>query len=537
MASTLARFTAQVHAVLTSPEPRPGLHPIPGSQPLTFGAAILPPLTYYVALLLLAPPPPPLVDSIYVISIRNVLALAAGILFFRLPLAYHVPQSIGLTYQLGLVGLYGGCRVIDSFFISPYCFKHIPRRVKYVHKTRVETPAPEQPGTTKEWSDGGVREPYSHTDDPTAGKTTQLDSQPGCKPAQAKERRRSSLGADIARKMSDSIPDLAYDSYFAMQRTLNGPDPHPVLETATTESGWPRTLCDRASWALELELSMRGVGFTWTTADVRHTRKTWLPTVGNRVHSILVHTLPVLLASWFVIRTIYMRYLAAPICRSGLYDGERCDRELELFDKRLPLPIQLLLTGALGAFLMAAFSLGHSLFAIALSPLAPSPLAFFPPLYSTRIWDVTSVRKFWSYGWHRLFARLFLVYGVWPGEWIERKLTGKRNDEPADVGKVLGGFLSSAFVHSFSVRGVLGGSWSSAAGEAKFFVLNGLAVVVEGAVVRAVKRSRRRRGLDESMWYDGWVGRIWWLTVLLGSGRNFARGWVKSSLVREIAFR
>ncbi|KAI1387356.1 uncharacterized protein F4822DRAFT_406198 [Hypoxylon trugodes] len=476
MASSVLDSVAQIHALVMNSELRPGLHPIPGSQPLTFGAAVLPPLIYYFALLLLAPPPPPAIDSIYVVSIRNILALTAGILFFRLPLAYHIPQSIGLTYQLGLVGLYGGCRVIDAFFISPYCFKHIPRRVTYVHKPRVETPSPEEIEPTREWTDGGVKEPYFHREkgDSKSGPTRTS----GPEPTVIKENRSPSFSDEIsrvARRMSTSLPDAACDSYFAVRRTLHGPDPQPVLETATTESGWPRTLRDRVSWALELELSMRGVGFTWTTADVRHTRKTWLPTVGNRAHSILVHALPVLLSSWFVIRTIYVRYLGPPSVSVSDSD-ERQSREL--FDEDLPLIAQTLLTGALGAFLMAAFSLGHSLFAIALSPLAPSPLAFFPPLYSTRIWDIISVRGFWSYGWHRLFARLFLVYGIWPGEWVERKLTGKRSDEPADVGKVLGGFLSSAFVHSFSVRGVLGGDWSSAAGEAKFFALNGLAVVI-----------------------------------------------------------
>ncbi|KAI1454438.1 hypothetical protein F4805DRAFT_322062 [Annulohypoxylon moriforme] len=535
MASFLSESISQLHALVADPQPRPGLHPIPGSRPLTFGAAVLPPLTYYIALLLLAPPPPPAIDSIFVKTIRNVLALIAGILFFRFPLAYHVPQSIGLTYQLGLVGLYGGCRVIDAFFISPYFFKHIPRRVKYVHKPRIEIPASGGVGTTKEWSDGGVRElrpqQESKIDDVT----------PEPKHSQNGQGRRSSFSADIARRMSDSIPDAARTSLIAVQHTLTGPAPRPVLETATTESGWPQSLRDRASWALELELSMRGVGFTWTTADVRHTRKTWLPTVGNRVHSVFVHALPVLLTSWFIIKTIYERYLASPSTLSSHFipTGSATDevRSRELFDSALSPTIQVLLTGALGAFLMAAFSLGHSLFAIMLSPLAPSPLAFFPPLYSTRIWDITSVRGFWSYGWHRLFARLFLVYGVWPGEWVERKLTGKRDDEPADVGKVLGGFLASAFVHSFSVRGVLGGEWGSAMGEARFFALNGVAVVVEGVVRRVVRRARKGRGVEERMWYDGWVGRIWWIIVLLGSGRNFARGWVKAGLVREIAFQ
>lgn len=437
---------------------------------------------------------------------------------------------------------------MDVFFISPYCFKHIPRRVNYVHKSRAHTPVPEDTGSATDWSDGGVEESDLYSEkrvaksDPAVGKPVRADDSLGSRRMQPAEGRGSNLSEEIthiARRMSNSIPDVACDSFLAVQRTLHGPNPRPVIETASTESGWPQSFRDRASWALELELSMRGVGFTWTTADVRHTRKTWLPTVGNRLHSVLVHVFPVLLVSWLIIKSVYVRYLAASSSATAnppeLFNNDE-RRSRELFDSELPLLVQLLLTGALGAFLMAAFSLGHSLFAIMLSPLAPSPLAFFPPLYSTRIWDVTSVRRFWSYGWHRLFARLFLVYGVWPGEWIERSLTGKHSHEPADVGKVLGGFLSSAFVHSFSVRGVLGGDWSSAAGEAKFFALNGLAVVAEGAVTRAVQSSRKKRGRDLGIWYDGWVGRVWWILVLLGSGRNFARGWVKSGLVREIAF-
>lgn len=115
-------------------------------------------------------------------------------------------------------------------------------------------------------------------------------------------------------------------------------------------------------------------------------------------------------------------------------------------------------------------------------------------------------------------------------------MTGKSADQPADIGKVLGGFASSAFVHAFSVRGVLAGDWYLAAGEAKFFALNGLAVVVEGGVIRLVRSSRKKRGLPLKMWYDDWLGRAWWIAVLLMTGRNFARGWVKAGLVREMAF-
>lgn len=212
----------------------------------------------------------------------------------------------------------------------------------------------------------------------------------------------------------------------------------------------------------------------------------------------------------------------------------------EEFDD-LPFPVQLLLTAALGGFLMSAFSFGHSAFAIMLSPLAPHPLSYFPPLYTARVWDLTTVRGFWSYGWHRLFSRLFLVYGVWPGEWIERRLTGKSAEEDADIGKVLGGFVSSAFVHSFAGHTVVGG-WMNAWGEAWFFADNGIAVVIEELVKRVVLRVRRSRTKgtaeqdgDTMRWYDGIIGRIWWVSVLLYTGRNFARGWVLAGLLREIA--
>lgn len=449
------------------PSPRSDLKPLRGTTPLTPLSALTPPLVYYVALVLL-PPFPNTTSELtdYVISLlRNSLALLSGALFFRLPLKYHVPFSVGLTYQLALVGLYGGCRVLDAFFISPYLFRHIPRRVKYHHAPR--TLAPSTP-----------------------------------------------LGADAK-------------SYFSLHFLAPG-DGEAVTETAITDEGWPHGWKDRISWALELELSMRGAGFTWSSADVRHTRSTWRPSIKDRTHSILVHVLPVLLVSWAVIRDIHSLYLV---------NGEPFDH--------LPIGLQLVLTAALGGFLMSAFSLGHSMFAIMLAPLAPHPLSYFPPLYTARVWELKSVRAFWSYGWHRLFSRLFLVYGVWPGEWLERRLTGKRDEEEADIGKVLGGFVSSAFVHSFAAHTVMGG-WDGAFGEAWFFAGNGVAVVIEEGVRMAVVRYRMRQkkqeeGLDRKgeagseRWYDGVVGRIWWVCVLLYTGRNFARGWVRAGLVREMA--
>jgi len=539
---SLANMTfSDILASFMDATPRPGLHPIPGTVPLTLEAAICPPVIYYLALLFLPPPPPQALDTTGVRILRSALALLAGFLFFRLPLAYHVPQSVGLTYQLGLIGLYGGCRVLDAFFISPYFFKHIPRRVKYHHVTRVETPAPQGTVPEEPSSDAKESKPEQKKDDVDMSFMERISN------GQVRGVITPTVDAHTARlsasDMADNVTSTLFngsmpsatDSYFLLEKTLTGPKPQPVTEFATSEDGWPHTFLDRASWALELELSMRGVGFTWTTADVRHTHKTWLPTIQNRIHSIAVHVMPILAVCFAVIRYMYTHHIHNEDIAWEPRSADSPTRNRNPFDTRLGLPQQLLLTAALGAFLMAAFSLAHSVFAIICAPLAPSPLAFFPPLYTTPVWDIQSVRGFWSYGWHRLFARLFLVYGVWPGEWLERKITGKSFDQPADVGKVLGGFISSAFCHSFAVRCVLGGEWGRATGEAKFFAMNGVAVVLEEVVSRYVYRSRKKANRPLSMWYDGYIGRVWWIAVLLFSGRNFARGWVNAGLVREMA--
>ncbi|CAN8105168.1 unnamed protein product [Discula destructiva] len=511
---------------------RSGLHPIPGTTPLTLEAMLCPPLIYYLALLFLPPAPPPTFDTAVVKTTRNGLALLAAFLFIRLPLTYHVPQSIGLTYQLGLVGLYGAARVIDAFFISPYMFGHIPRRVVYKHETRVHTPAGLLDWRTPGSSTSSLSSPGDpQQDTPQDSSTSDSKSRETNKP--------SSSSISTITSATDLLDNVALTSLLR-QHLITGPRPKPVLEHLIPEDGWPHTFSDRASWALELELSMRGVGFTWTTADVRHTRKTWLPTVHNRLHSIFVHAVPTLAMCFAVVRTIYLRYGLGDVDAApwdGVAAGGKGVVGENLFDTRLPFSVQIALTGCLGAFLMAAFSLAHSLGAVMLAPLAPHPLAYFPPLYTVRIWEVRSVRGFWSYGWHRLFARFFLVYGIWPGEWVERRVLGKRDDEPADVGKVLGGFLSSAFCHSFAVRGVLGGDFWLARGEAVFFCVNGIAVVVEEGVRRMILSWRRRGGGDGDLerWWDGWVGRAWWISVLLIGGRSFARGWVNAGLVREMS--
>lgn len=156
-------------------------------------------------------------------------------------------------------------------------------------------------------------------------------------------------------------------------------------------------------------------------------------------------------------------------------------------------------------------------------------LAFWPPLNSEPLTSVTTVRQFWSRSWHRLFSRLFLVWGVWPGQWIQRNLipaSWNRHDPEHMVGKILGAFGISGVVHAAAGIAINGGQPSKTF-EWLFFWCSGIAVVVEEGVQKTV---RHIRGSDEPRWYDAWAGRAWTLTVLLWSGQYFTRGWYDSGL-------
>ena len=385
---------------------------------------------------------------------------------------------------------------MDAFLISLYLFNHVPQRVKY-------------------------------RDDPRRHEEGEGGDSSG-----VHEDRESGEGKGTKRSLSSSSSSTTIKT---LHRVLSPSQGAPVTEDASTAPPHVHGFLDRASFALELELSMRGAGFTWTSADVRHTKRTWRPTAADRAHSITVHVLPTLLGGWALIQGIWSAYLDPAL-----------EESREAFDD-MPFLTQITLTAAVGTFLLAAFSLGHSVAAIALNPLSPHPLAFFPPLYSARVWQITSVRMFWSYGWHRLFSRLFLVYGVWPGEWVGRKLCrvfridsdGGTGAAVVDVGKVLGAFASSAIVHALAGRVVLGGKPWGGSGEAIFFISNGVAVIVEEGVKKFVMQRRKRTDGKENggleRWYDGVVGRIWWVSVLLYSGRNFARGWTEAGLITEMA--
>lgn len=81
------------------------------------------------AVKLLLPPFSNKTYHINVVILCSALALVAALLFIRLPPNYHIPVFSRADLLLALVGLCGGGLVLDLFFISPYFWNFIPRRV------------------------------------------------------------------------------------------------------------------------------------------------------------------------------------------------------------------------------------------------------------------------------------------------------------------------------------------------------------------------------------------------------------------------
>lgn len=144
--------------------------------------------------------------------------------------------------------------------------------------------------------------------------------------------------------------------------------------------------------------------WTWTTADVRHSKRTWLPTLQDEFIQLFFSDIPMVTFAFALERYIWRKSNPS----IGIDSLNYLQRGLLTFSQ--------------GVFLFGTFSAGYTAGAILTSPLrkryrqwTTHNLAFWPPLNSQPLIEVTTVRQFWSRSWHRLFSRLFLVWGVWPG--------------------------------------------------------------------------------------------------------------------------
>lgn len=550
--------------------------PSPSARPLPIWAAVVPPLTYYLALFLL----PPLSSKTFSSStrrfasiVRTLLAAVSIYTFTSLPFKYYYPGSAVLTYQLGLVGLYGASRVLDVFFLS---YPRIPKRIFI-------TPA----GKAPDGKGANIVHPY------TNAKNEEWRTEP------------------LPKKLVSF---------------------------------------ERAWWALDLMISMRGIGWDFASADVRHDSHPWQPPSSAQLRRAFFKLLPILVGCTMTIHHLHPKHLST--VNPSILDLDPWRRILfvaatgislyTMFDfgytltSAVALPVlhdavepsmkqgskgkgdrlKQLRSGKAGGEESETETEGEDEAASAAAyqarmsqhqQLSLRNIDFFPLLNPAGYTQATTVRRFWSYAWHRLFGRPFGVYGILPFTYLAYLLQdlweGKLNDpkrkqarreiwpsyhpDPmralergrADWAKVLGAFTASGIIHAVSERAALGGRvavpvtniWLSrdhakgmghelrqsslagtgifrfsplqfvppisGMGEFSFFFLNGVAVVVEGAVAKYIEKKRKRESQDGkyySMWYDRPISIAWTLSVLLFSGQAFVEGWIRSGISKEI---
>ncbi|SJX61822.1 uncharacterized protein SRS1_12806 [Sporisorium reilianum f. sp. reilianum] len=576
--------TARMSSSYTSHATHHLFVPSPTARPLPIWAAVVPPLTYYIALFLL----PPLSSRTFSRSIRRAVSVARTALavvslytFAALPFKYYYPGSAILTYQLGLVGFYGASRVLDIFFLS---YPRIPKRI-FIATAATKTPDNQR---------AAIVHPY------TSGRNEEWKTEP------------------LPKKLVSF---------------------------------------ERAWWALDLMISMRGIGWDFASADVRHDSHPWQPPSSAQLRRAFFKLFPILVGCTWVIHHLHPKHVST--VNPSILDLDPARR--------------LLFVAATGISLYTLFDFGYTLTSAVALPIlhdAAGPAShlqskavkkvqgggsrikqlrgtekggedsetetdvenedeasaayqartlqheqlslrnidFFPLLNPAGFTKATTVRRFWSYAWHRLFGRPFGVYGILPFTYaaylLQDLLEGKLNDpkrrqarkeiwpsyhpDPmralergrADWAKVLGAFTASGIIHAVSERAALGGRiavpvtniWLnrdhakgmghelrrssaiagtgiyrfsplqvvppiSGAGEFSFSFLNGVAVVLEGAVARYVEKQRKRKSADGkyySMWYDNYISVAWTLTVLLFTGQAFVEGWIRSGISKEI---
>lgn len=470
--------------------------PLKESSPIPVWGALLPPLTYFFALSLL----PPFDHAskgkrIFFSTVKFILAIISIVSFAILPFRFHVPGSAILTYQLGLIGCFGAGRAFDLFILS---HPRVPRRLAIYDSTT---------------------------------KNTQHK-------------------VELEKPSGRLYPNERANETWDFQA-------HPI------------GLRSRLWWALDLMISMRGVGWDFATPDVRHDTNPWQRPSKRQLKRAIFKLGPVLAFTLIALRMM-ITYIDLQV-NSTIHEDMV---ELAGIGK-LPIGLRPLFVACTGVSLYALFDFGYTIVSALALPVLQSTASlvqtgsldgrndavisahnvdFFPLLNPLGLTAIRSVRSFWSKAWHRLFHRAFLIYGIIPFRnmavrieyfiisilhYIQHKPMPQHpfchgKPSPAlhadpgrtlrkgegDWGKVLGAFIASGVIHAISERAALGGRITlpnihlihfnpkskigndsftlgralppfSGSGELSFFVLNGLAVIIETAIGRAVLQYRR----------------------------------------------
>lgn len=130
--------------------------------------------------------------------------------------------------------------------------------------------------------------------------------------------------------------------------------------------------------------------------------------------------------------------------------------------------------------------------------------------------QATNLADFWSRRWHSLAKHIFVEAGSRPATAIARSLIGE-GSLTRSIG-ILAAFVISGLMHEF-------GLWYATSPDLSFrttifFAAQGLGVVLESSF-------RKLTGYR----VQGWVGRVWMLSWLVGWGRLMIDAWMEQDAV------
>lgn len=251
--------------------------------------------------------------------------------------------------------------------------------------------------------------------------------------------------------------------------------------------------------AFDLTINVRGVGWNWSKGlrfppDTRPTSRVWF-------------AIYVLLSALFhsfmcgVLHTAMQALAPEAFTAVG---------EATIFDDTLPPLIRYTRSSIISTFTLlaiyAVIQMNYDIGTFIGVTIFQQDPAQWPPVFNEP-WKSTSLHDFWTYRWHQLMRRSFIVLGGWPLGFVFGR-----------VGYVLGSYLASGILHSVLMATL---SWNIEWWCMPLsFGMMAVAVIIEHAFMQM---TGRRVG--------GWIGRVWTMIWLLMWGNMMVDRFARAGLL------
>ncbi|KAN0065413.1 hypothetical protein ACQY0O_001249 [Thecaphora frezii] len=180
------------------------------------------------------------------------------------------------------------------------------------------------------------------------------------------------------------------------------------------------------------------------------------------------------------------------------------------------------LTAVFGSMVYLVIQSHQALLSIvAVLCLGDLPSRWYPLMFDAPA-RATSVQDLWSVRWHHLFRQPFLHVGFVPARWLVKPLLGTKVARAAGVMAV---FALSALMHDYGQANMVADSQWRMTQTGVFFLLQGVAVLLEQAWQDVT--GRRVRG------FYGW---IWTMGFLILTGTMPTDEWTRRGLALSWVF-